>query len=43
VTLTQRPNLLSTFTGWSGCDTVSGGTCTVTMNAARSVTANYLP
>jgi len=43
VTLTATPNSLSIFNGWSGCDTVSGTTCTVTMSAARSVTANFLP
>jgi hypothetical protein len=36
-------NLPSIFNGWSGCDAVSGTTCTVTMRAARSVTANFLP
>jgi hypothetical protein len=43
VTLRAAPAFLSTFTGWSGCDTVSGTTCTVAMNRARSVTANFLP
>ena len=43
VTLTATPNFLSTFNGWSGCDTASGATCTVTINAARSVTAYFLP
>jgi hypothetical protein len=42
VTLAQTPGPLSIFNGWNGCDAVSD-TCTVTMNAARSVTANYLP
>jgi len=41
VTLTATPASGSTFTGWSGCDTVSGTTCTVTMSAARSVTASF--
>src|SRR2546425_30496 len=41
VTLTAMPNTGSTFTGWSGCDTVSGTTCTVTMSTARSVTATF--
>ena len=27
VTLTATPALLSVFTGWSGCDTVSGRSC----------------
>jgi hypothetical protein len=43
VTLTVTPDLLSIFNGWSGCDTASGTTCTVTMSAARQVTANFLP
>jgi IPT/TIG domain len=43
VTLTATPNLLSLFSGWEGCDAVSGMTCTVNMSAARSVTANFLP
>jgi hypothetical protein len=41
VTLTANAATGSTFAGWSGCDTVSGATCTVTMNAARSVTATF--
>jgi hypothetical protein len=41
VTLTATPATGSSFTSWSGCDTVSGATCTVTMNAARSVTATF--
>src|SRR5205823_4585379 len=44
VVLTATPTgLLSIFTGWSGCDAVSGTNCSVTMNAARSVTAHFLP
>jgi hypothetical protein len=35
--------LLALFTGWSGCDSSSGNTCTVTMTAGKSVTANFLP
>ena len=30
------------FIGWAGCDSVSGSTCSVTMNAVRSVTASFL-
>jgi hypothetical protein len=30
------------LSGWSGCDSVSGATCTVTMRAARSVTATFV-
>ncbi len=41
VTLTAAPGSGSTFNGWSGCDTVSGATCTVTMTAAKSVTATF--
>jgi len=43
VTLTATPDLLSLFNGWNGCDSTSGTTCTVTITAARSVTANFLP
>jgi hypothetical protein len=43
VTLTATPGFLSLFSGWNGCDSASGTTCKVTMNAARSVTANFLP
>jgi len=43
VTLRVTPAFLSTFTGWNDCDSVSGTTCTVNMNSARSVTANFLP
>jgi len=40
VTLTASPGAL--LTSWSGCDSVSAATCTVTMNASRSVTATFL-
>jgi hypothetical protein len=43
VTLTASPAFLSSFTGWSGCDSTSGNTCRVTIGGARSVTANFLP
>jgi len=43
VKLTATPGFLSTFTGWNGCDTANGTTCIVTMNAAKTVTANFLP
>src|SRR2546427_5707896 len=43
VTLTATPNFLSIFAGWDGCDTASGTTCTLTMSAAREVTAHFLP
>jgi hypothetical protein len=41
VTLMARAASVSTFVGWSGCDTVSETTCTVTMSAARTVTATF--
>jgi hypothetical protein len=41
VTLTATPGSLSGFGGWSGCDAVSGNRCTLQMNSARSVTANF--
>jgi hypothetical protein len=41
VTLTASPSML--FGGWSGCDSVSGTTCTVTVSSARSVTAGFVP
>jgi Ca2+-binding RTX toxin-like protein len=41
VTLTASPALGSTFIGWTGCATVSGSTCTVTMSAVRSVAATF--
>ncbi|OLC49269.1 MAG: hypothetical protein AUH82_00960 [Chloroflexi bacterium 13_1_40CM_4_65_13] len=43
VTLTASPALLSLFNGWSGCDSTSGNTCTVTIRSARSVNAAFLP
>jgi alpha-tubulin suppressor-like RCC1 family protein len=42
VTLTATPGPDSIFTGWTGCDSVSGATCTVTMSAARTVTAIFM-
>jgi hypothetical protein len=43
VTLTATPDLLSLFGGWSGCDTATGTSCTVTMDKAKDVTAHFLP
>lgn len=31
----------SQFAGWTGCDSVTNGTCSVTMAASRSVTASF--
>jgi alpha-tubulin suppressor-like RCC1 family protein len=42
VTLTAAPGADSLFSGWTGCDSVSGATCTVTMANARSVNANFM-
>ena len=41
VTLTATPNSASNFTGWSGCTASGSNTCTVTMDAAKTVTANF--
>lgn len=41
VTLTATANSGSTFTSWSGCDSTSGNTCTVSMTAAKRVTAAF--
>ena len=40
VTLTATPNPASTFVGWSG-DCSGTGTCTVTMNSSKNVTAVF--
>ncbi len=42
VTLTAASDAGSGFRSWSGCDSVSGNQCTVTMTAARAVTASLL-
>jgi alpha-tubulin suppressor-like RCC1 family protein len=42
VTLTATPDLLSIFTGWTGCDASSGNTCTVLVGANRAVSAGFL-
>ena len=42
VRLRARAAFGSIFIGWNGCDSVAGSSCTVTMNAERSVTASFL-
>jgi len=42
VTLTAKADTGSSFTGWSDNGCSGTGTCTVTMSAARSVTANFI-
>jgi len=41
INLTATASSGYTFTAWTGCDSTSGGSCTVTMNSAKSVTANF--
>lgn len=41
VSLTPNPIGSASFLGWTGCDSVSGTTCTVTMTAAKNVTAAF--
>lgn len=41
ITLTATPAADSTFTGWSGGCTGTATTCTVTLNAATTVTAEF--
>jgi hypothetical protein len=41
VTLTATPGTGATFTGWSGGGCSGTGTCTVTMDAAKSVEATF--
>ena len=43
VTLTATPDLVAVFNGWTGCDTVNGNVCTVTIDKAKSVVANFQP
>jgi len=44
VLLTATPDFLSSFNGWTGCDSVSSDNkCTVAITRARTVVANFLP
>ena len=41
VTLTASPNEAYNFNGWTGCASVQSNACTVTIDAAKTVTANF--
>jgi len=41
MTLSAYPNSVSAFTGWSGGGCTGTGTCTVTVDASKSVTATF--
>ncbi len=41
VTLTAAAAGGSAFAGWTGCDTVNGNQCTVTLNVERNVNASF--
>src|SRR5438034_9648821 len=41
VTLTAAPDANSVLAEWTGCDSVVGASCTVTMNTARLVTVTF--
>lgn len=43
MTLTSYPAEGHIFTGWSGCDSIAGNQCTVSMSGARYVTATFVP
>ncbi|WP_242344657.1 InlB B-repeat-containing protein [Anaeromyxobacter terrae] len=43
VTLTATPEAESIFASWSGCTSVAGNVCTVSMTSAKSVTATFQP
>lgn len=42
VTLTATPAFGSLFNGWSGCDSTNGAACTVAIDRARSISANFI-
>ena len=42
VTLTATPDATTTFVGWTGACTGASTTCTLTMDAAKTVTARFL-
>lgn len=42
VNLNATPNIGSTFTGWSGTSCAGAGVCSLSMDASKSVTANFV-
>lgn len=42
VILTATPDAGSAFDSWSGCDSVAGQTCSVTINNSRTVSATFV-
>lgn len=43
VTLTATPDATSVFKRWTGCNSYSGASCTVSMSTAKSVVASFEP
>lgn len=41
VVITAAPDISTVFDGWTGCDSVTGTTCSVSMNGARTVSAIF--
>lgn len=41
LTLTATPGFFSTFGSWTGCTSVSGPSCTIMMNANKTVSATF--
>lgn len=41
VVLTATPGAGNEFSGWTGCDVATGNTCTMTMDAAKTVRAEF--
>ena len=41
VTVTATPTTGDSFTSWSGCDSTSGQSCTVSMTSAKTITALF--
>jgi len=41
IVLVATPDATSTLAGWTGCDSVSGSTCTVSATSARTVSATF--